>query len=410
MATPGKGAGSSKAGTKALEKHLHTINIEELIVHRYADHEALFKKSDKLAREIIEGELREGEGMRPLRAGVYQVFFPKLTPEAGALRCSVIAERVAREIRQLNPTSSAIDREKEEMPHQGPRRISGAPHVPAEGMTPDGHHEAATRAMAMMAEAASTEEISITEGDKAILGSLKMTFQPVWHIKNNIITGYFCSLTRDGKAVSPHGAELFPGNSADVAAAKLDAAIYKNAAEAIRYLLKHGLKALLIVPMHFSTVDRLRFMGPLLESGRDLPDEAKSLLVFELNQLPRDLTRFRLREPVSYLRTRARALLARTGFEPADLDIFKEFGFHGVGVDLADYEWKEARLLKGFERFVEDAETYKLQSFVHGISSKSMVVAAMAAGVRYMDGPAVSDPIESPKHIQPYELDMLYQE
>jgi hypothetical protein len=151
-------------------------------------------------------------------------------------------------------------------------------------------------------------------------------------------------------------------------------------------------------------------MTALLGTVGNLPPEAQNLLVFELTDIPRDVSRFRLREPVSYLRTRARALLAQTGFEPADLELYKESGFHGISADISRYDWKESQLLKGFERFVEGADSAKLQSFIHGIGSKSLAVGAIAAGSRYMDGPAVADPIDHPKHIRPYEIDMLYED
>jgi len=399
---PKKAAGSGHAGAK-IDAHLHNIELEDLIVHRYAEHDALFKRADKVARKLIEDELRDGEGMRVKKPGSYQVFFPKLTPEAGALRCAVIAEQVAREVREINPASKAVDRQREEPPSKGPKRLP----VAGGGRDTAGHHEAGTRAIAMMAVAQTTEEITISETDTEILSTLRPAFHPVWHTKNNLITGYHCTLTRGGKPVSYNDMQEILGDSAG---AKLDATLYKHAAEAIKYLLSTGLKALLIVPIRFSTVDRLKFMTALLGTVGSLPEEARNLLVFELIDIPRDISRFRLREPVSYLRTRARALLAETGYDPADLELYKELAFHGITLDTGRYDWKEARAIKGFERFVEDADTYKLQSFVHNINTKSLAVGAIAAGARYINGTAISEPIDHPKHIRPYEIDMLYEE
>ena len=259
----------------------------------------------------------------------------------------------------------------------------------------------------MMAVAQTTEDITLTETDSQLLNALRPAFHPIWHTKNNLITGYHCTLTKDGKPAAHAELQALLG---DTAGAKLDATLYKHAAEAIKYLLSTGLKALLIVPIRFSTVDRLKFMTALLGTVGSLPEEARNLLVFEIIDLPRDVSRFRLREPVSYLRTRARALLAETGYDPADLELYKELGFHGITLDTARSDWKEARAIKGFERFVEDADTYKLQSFVHNINTKSLAVGAIAAGVRYINGTAVSEPISHPKHIRPYEIDMLYEE
>jgi hypothetical protein len=388
--------GSGKESKAKMDAHLHTIKIEDLIVHRYAEHEALFKKADKIARKIIEGELREGEGMRALAPGTYQIFFPKLTPDAGGLRCSVIAEQVAREVRNLNPTSMALERDKDNpaqpaRPNRGTHRSVGSrgrQNPLIDDDTAAAHREAATRAVAAMTVSGG-EEISITDHEREALSALKMVFHPVWYTKNNLITGYYCDITLDGHSVTPQQvAKMLESSNVEIATAKLDATIYKQAAEAIDYLLNENLKALLIVPVHFSTIDRLRFMGPFLEGAGQLPQETKELLVFEMKGLPSELSRFRLREPVSYLRSRARALLARTGFEAADLNLFKELGFHGISVAVNEYDWREDRLLKGLERFVEGAETHKLQSFVHSIKSKSL---------------------DHPQRIRPYEIDMLFE-
>jgi hypothetical protein len=401
-ATAGKASGSG------LDAHLHRINLEDLIIHRYSEHDALFKRADKAARALIEGELRDGEGMRVLKPGVYQVFCPKLTPEAGSLRCAVIAEQVAREVRDINPTSRTVDRQRDEPASRGPKRMPGA--VNREPPAGAAHHEAGTRAIALMAEAQASEDISLTGHDKATLGALRPAFHPVWHTKNSLITGYYCTLTNPGAPTTMRGLhELLNQSSEEIAGAKVDATMYRHAADAVQYLLKAGLKALLIVPIRFSTVDRLKYMTALLGTVGSLPPEAQNLLVFELTDIPRDVSRFRLREPVSYLRTRARALLAQTGFEPADLELYKEAGFHGISADIGRYDWKESQLIKGFERFVEGADSAKLQSFIHGVNSKSLAVGAIAAGARYMDGPAVAEPIDHPKHIRPYEIDMLYE-
>jgi hypothetical protein len=230
-------ASAGKASASAMDAHLHRIDLEELIVHRYSEHEALFKRADKAARALIEGELREGEGMRVVKPGVYQVFFPKLTPDAGALRCSVIAEQVAREVRDINPTSRSVDRQREEPATRGPKRVPGtANREPPAGA---GHHEAGTRAIALMAEAKATEDISLTSHDKETLGALRPAFHPVWHTKNNLITGYYCTLTNPGAPTimrSLH--ELLNQSSEEIAGAKVDATLYRHAAEAVQYLLK----------------------------------------------------------------------------------------------------------------------------------------------------------------------------
>ena len=412
-------APATSAAAQNISQRMHTIKLEDLILHRYSEHDALFKKADKVAREILDGELREGEGMRSLQLGVYQLYFPKLKPDAGSLRASVIAEQVARAVKELNPTANALERRRHEAPPPASERRVAK--IPARGQSPsdpgqrdeEAIREAASRAFARMAEAGATqsEDFDISEGDKKALDALEIVFHPVWHAKNNLITAYNCTLTHKGKKLSPHDIlEVLPSPSMDLAMAKLDASLYGRAAKAMQYLLSEGLKAVLIVPVHFSTVDRLRYIGGLLEAAGTMPDEAKQLMVFELTDLPTEMSRFRLREPVNYLRTRARALVARTGFVPTDFELYKEFNFHGVSVDLRDLDLPEARTLKSFNAFAALAEKNRMQSFVHGISSTSLVVGAMAAGFTYIEGSAISEPVRSPKQIRPYEIDMLYKD
>lgn len=418
-------AGTSGGDGSDISKRIHIIELEELIVHRYSEHDALFKKADKLAREIIESNLREGETLRSSKPGSYRLILPKLKPEAGALKCSVIAEQVARAVKELNPTSMALERRRQDEAAPPPggteRRAAKMPSSsgsrPATPATPGERDEqalkeAANRALAAMAEANSGQaaDVQFSDADKAALDNLQSRFNPVWHAKNSLITAYNCGLTREGRTLSQHRImELFPSDTMDIALAKLDATVYARAVKAVQYLMDQGLKALLIVPVHFSTVDRLRYMPTFLDPGSRMPEEAKQLIVFEFTHLPSDLTRFRLREPVNYLKNRARALIARPGLVQTDFDIYKEFGFHGVSVDLRDYELPDGRVLKAFDQFAALAEKHKLQSFVHGIDSTSRAVGAIAAGFTYIEGSAISEPVDHPTRIRPYELDMLYE-
>jgi len=344
---------------------------------------------------------------------------PKLKPEAGALRCSVLAEQIARAAKDLNPTSQGLERRRHEQapPPMPDRRVAKAVSRAPTPAGPDQRdeqaiRESANRALAAMAKtnAGQAEDFVITESDKLVLESLSVVFQPVWHAKNNMITAYVCALVRNGKPITKNDTlELFPQDSPDLAFAKLDARLYGGGAKAMNYLLAEGLKAVLIVPIHFTTVDRLRYIGALLEQGSDLPEEARNLLVFELIHLPSDISRFRLREPVNYLRSRARALVAQLGMTPTGMDIFKELSFHGVSIDLRHHSYPEDRLLKNFDAFTALAEKYNLRSFVHGISGTSLAVGAIASGFTYIGGPAISEPVGNPKQIRPYEIDMLYE-
>lgn len=409
-----------------LEDRKHTIRLEDLIVHRYSERAVLLRKADKIAQDIIRGEMREGEKFRTPEPGVYVLAFPKLKPEAGALRCSLLAERIAREIRKINPAVMAIDRAtmREPQPRaRFTRRQAAAPAArPARAEPPragadqaapvHAAREAATRAFERMIDTGQTSqvhELALTEHERATFAGMRLSFHPVWHVRNRLITGYRCALSMNGQDLTARETALaLDTENGDIAKAKIDAMIYANAVAGIQNLLQSGQKALLIVPIHFSTIDHMRFMVPLLDAGASLPADAQSLVVFEILDIPQNTSHFRLREPMAYLRTRSRALIGRIGFDFTSLDAFRELSFHGISLDMGDYKWNESRLLPFFETFTQTAQKQKLQPFVHGIRSASLTVAAISAGFSYIGGPAVAAPLTAPERAHPFAVESLY--
>ncbi|MCC6912476.1 MAG: EAL domain-containing protein [Rhodospirillaceae bacterium] len=391
----------------------HTIRLEDLIVHKYSERAALMKKADKIARRIFDEELREGESYRIAEDGVYLVLLPRLTPEAGALRCSLLAEHMARAIRKVNPAAAQF--EKADPQNARPRsrvhrRITGAP--ASKPVSDPISQEAATRAFERMidvGQAAPAQELALTDSERLAMARMSLSFHPVWHVRNKLITGYRCALSMNGQDLSlKETAGAMNSDVSVVTKAKIDAMIYANAVAGVQGLLQTGQKALLVVPIHFSTLDHMRYIAPLLEAGGPLPADAQSLIVFELLEIPQKTSHFRLREPTSYLRTRSRALLARIGFDFSSLDAFRELNFHGISIDLGDYPWSESQLLPFFDAFTLAAGKQKLHPFVHGIRSASLTVAAISSGFSYIGGPAVAAPLSAPETVHSFAVESLY--
>ncbi len=395
----------------------HIIRLEDLILHRYSERAALIKKADKIARAVIAEDLRDGETYRVAEDGVYIVAFPRLTPEAGALRCSLIAERIAREIRKINPAAAHLDKPAAPEPHVRARlqRRVAAPRAQRPVSPPPASladQETATRAFERMIDvghSTSLHELALTEAERALLSRMTLNFHPVWHVRNKLITGYRCALSMMGRDMSAGDAvKTLNSENGAVTRAKIDAMIYSNAVSGIQGLLQSGQKALLIVPVHFSTIDQMRFIVPLLEAGAGLPAEAQNLIVFEILDIPSNTSHFRLREPTAYLRTRSRALIARIGFDFTSLDAFRELNFHGISLDIADYPWSESRLLPFFEAFTLAAQKQKLHPFAHGIKTTSLSVAAISAGFSYIGGSSVAAPLSAPATVHSFAVESLY--
>ncbi len=382
-------------------RRTHRIDLRELIVHRYADIEALLKKAEQIARTIIPGELRSGETFRTLEAGVYEIVLTRLTPEAGDLRCALIAEKLMREIRRLNPTTIALEkRRKPEASSQrpakrppsrraGPTSTSTATQMPLPGsalpFTPGPLSPA-------MASAPSFHEAPFRNEPTG--AGTQARFQPVWHVQNNVITGYRCIL--GGLSDDP------------MADARHDAAVFAHAVAGLRTLLQRGLRALVIAPIHLASVSHPRFAAALQQQDGSLTPEASRLIVFELLDVATEASRYRLRDAAERLRGRCRAVLARTGPELPNLESLKDLNLHAVGLDIGRYLGEEEQLIPVLDQYAAAAQAQGLHSYIHGLRTTSLAVAAIGAGFTYIDGPVVADEVPSPAHVQSFGVQHLY--
>lgn len=341
-----------------------------------ADRTSLLRKLDIAARAEVLARLRTGEVFRSAGSGIYELMFPRLVAAAAERRFAELATEVR-------------------------ARLAGG-HLGARG------GEIAAAEPVRMPATAFPEPDTLPFGGTPALAELNLQFHPVWNVANNHITGYRCVLSRRGAPVTPADLDALAGpGPASLIAARGDGLVYRLALAALDGLMRHGAKALLIVPIHFATLEA----APLAVSvfGRaTIPPDAARHLVFELIAAPSRLSTLRLRDPVQYLRARSRALVARIDVDVSNVALFRDFHFHGIGLDAAALAWREKKLFAFFEQFAALAERQRLTSFVHGLATTSLSVAAVSAGFTYVDGSAIAPPGEAPGQVEAFAVSRLY--
>src|SRR5579883_1823041 len=247
------------------KRKAHYIDVVDLIVHKYDEADVIFRKASALAHEIIISELRNGEMMRALRPGLFELFFPALRPEARELRTSVIAERIAREIRKINPGSIALDDNASAMiDRREARAIARLPTQPSaltrkdaqpvryidkRGVPDEGEmRRQATQALDLMAPVnrMRLEELLSRDGLSRSV-SAPMKFIPVWSAKQDIVTAYYCML-EDSVLEDPvnnvleeaTGRQIDPVKQAE--AARVDATVLVRANRMLQQILEEGIQ------------------------------------------------------------------------------------------------------------------------------------------------------------------------
>lgn len=421
----------------ARKGRMHKIDIEGLIIHKYPEPAALLKKADKVSREIIHAELREGELLRVDRPGHYTLILPKLLPEAGALRTSVISEQLFRAIRELNPAkksmvekNAAADAAAHDAPATRvlvkpvpPTAIAQPVKAPAQTRLTNPHampsdddrRRAATQAITLMSSHSTTkaEELFAMPAGKSLMAHATARFQPIWSPKKRVVSAYRISLLEDGEEVSAAALTINHGlESLDAANALIDAAKYRFACQAITQMAAAGEQALIIVPVSFSTVDHSRYIGAFLDAGvvpTNSRLEARERVVFEIVNIPGAVSRYRLREAAAYLRGRSRGINLCFGADwtSASFSEYREIGILAVGLDIGAFTSPEQRLMKAIDEFAVKCEAAGVISYCKNVHKFSTLTSAITAGVAYVSGTAFAPYLSSPRGVAALDLPRL---
>jgi hypothetical protein len=144
-----------------------------------------------------------------------------------------------------------------------------------------------------------------------------------------------------------------------------------------------------------------------MEALSAVPDEVRRLLVFEVLDIPDEISRYRLREALGYLRGRCRSMIARVSLGFADFPRLKNAGFFGVSFRPSS-RLPDQHVMRTIERALEAAERARLRTAVDRVARTPLMLAAMAAGVDYMSGPAVIRSFARPAGVRPVTFDAVY--
>jgi len=406
--------------------HLHILNLRELITRKHADPESMLKKVHAIAISVIEEFLKEADSFVRPDEGSYGFVFPNLTKEAGDLKCKVIADRIARMLREEDPafselifktTTQVYDHQtyvRDKSRRVNPRvdRVENYEDIrqyremqekqkwatrAVDAMTPN--KKAPTSGSANEDDEANWYEQTSPTGDSLGEGIVCL-YRPMWHVRNQLLTAYSCFPIRrtPGGKVAP-GMGILMENNSQTATARMDYLVLEKSTEVLQHLLAKGQKLLIVVPVHFSTVDRRKYCDPYFGIFTSLAEEARKLLVLEVVDAPKGIPQSRISDTVAKMRAKVRTVLWRVTLDSTDLEFWNVFGLHAIGFDLSEQPLAEEAALKEMEQFTARAEQLGLRTFVYGLKSLSLATSAVASGFDYIEGDVVHSPMVTPESI-----------
>jgi hypothetical protein len=158
--------------------------------------------------------------------------------------------------------------------------------------------------------------------------------------------------------------------------------------------------------VHFSTLSRPRAWKIFNDVYSQVPAALLRelvLVIFGLEGVPN----VRVVQETSKL-SAVRHLFCVTEPDNAVAARFAYVKTHAVGVELPRTRGRERHVLESVKSVAADARKNGHESFALGVTNTSRAVNAMAAGVRYLEGPAIHPVVADPRCAFIHELEDLY--
>lgn len=291
---------------------------------------------------------------------------------------------------------------------------TGAPAAAPHGQhaTPDFSAEFDEADKAGQAEAPPMPDFSFAQIDKTkALASIRILYRAMWDHRRQAITTYFATPAAAnvfGRIVQDDDlrreyAEVLPPLEFDIFISRC---VLRDMAE----LIGQGKRVLLCWPVDYEILAARNSRLTFLELCRDIPPSVRQLLMFEFCGLPEGAPQSRVLDIVSALKPYCRAVYLRVKPGFRNIAMLAQSGVAGVGFALSPFNNAEGGLAstKVMGDFARDCARNNLRSYVHGLTQRSQVQAALSAGIDYIDGPAVDRPTDLPGPMRRFNLDEIY--
>ncbi|MGH6661389.1 MAG: hypothetical protein ACREB6_07605 [Rhodospirillales bacterium] len=415
---------------------MQILNLNSLIVRRDVDKNEMIKKAEVIALGVIEDNFQNKDAFIHNDVGVYGFLFPGMSKKSAELKCKVIADQIARLINDADPQflnlefeaktqkrrsgkfADVVASQKKKVSARGgaspdPQKLRDLENQKAQANLAIQRMTAQPRNGAQGSEAEMAtwwvDDVAARPGEKSLPDGMTTIFRAIWNVRSKMLTAYSALPVVKSPDGQVESIVRVGGESAMyAAAAACDRFVQEEALRKLHLLLDAGHKVLLVLPVHFSTVDHFDYYMPYQQRIRKLDEKQRLLVVQELVGTPPDLNSYRIRETVTRLRQAARSVMARVSPAASGLRAWREAGVHAVGFEFAEGQASERALLKRLDHFAERADEAGLKKFVYGLATRSAASAAVAAGFDYIEGTIVRGPVESPAYVEPFEsLDLF---
>jgi hypothetical protein len=221
-----------------------------------------------------------------------------------------------------------------------------------------------------------------------------------------MIITYLCQPVPRGNVVPSSNAGFCTTTGSDEDRAFLDRVVLSHCLKRIENSRKDGSRVQLAVPLHFSTLSRPRAWAEYSGSYRAITSNVLLHLVFVIFALE-GVPNSRLVQELPKLTGARHVFCALERDDPVGKR-FGSTGIHAIGMEMPEVVPNEAEMAGCVKSMALDVRAQNFEPFVFGVLNTSCVLSAMAAGVRYLEGPAIHPMLADPRFAVAHGLEDVY--
>ena len=238
---------------------------------------------------------------------------------------------------------------------------------------------------------------------------LRSDFRPFWEIKSKHVTMYGITPTSTWGGHRHSGyMSILPRNFGATETLALDQMLLTDSVAALAACSRPEHRALAITSLHAMTLEDDAACTAFLDACKGIPERLRARLLFEIIDIHRLVGSAESYGKIVRLSKFGRGMLGRLSIRATNMAFCKTIGLLAVGFDLADDVRPEGNLLAELETFAVVASRSKLESYARGLDSVSLTIAAVGAGVGYIEGTFNQQDQDGGLSVLPFQIQDLY--
>jgi len=344
----------------------------------------LGRTAKSILKEVLNEYLNaEREHYEDLKNGRYILHIASINHDLGTFKVEVIGREIQR---RINKAISNNEKKTASEPHS---RISALRRAP------------------LKKRRLPEKKFMVEEPPLDYLELVKQTevvFRPIWNVSKNHLTGFIARHKCEGMNINKYVSDQLT----IAAQCQADLGLLVLSTVELKKALDREQKVVIILPVSFDTLARQQFREQYLEFCRRIPAKIRDLMVLHIKKIPANAQKERLQEVQRDISELVRSVIITSDLRNQNFDRLLGQHIHAGIVSLEDAPEKEIHNISLMESFVEKMSALSRAAMVDGISSKSMLCAALGAGFSYISGPAVQPDQKNMAAMRPFGLQSIY--